>query len=618
MGSVVAPPSASAAPAPTYDLSQVPVPEGLVATIRFSHPVSSIDRANAFLDGLFTSGTKRDPLDVDDLAKLVTDAPIGGALDLDAPVDVAVFGPGKNVDGIGAVVASAALRPGNAAMSTIASSFEIVPGPDGMLFLRARRDQPPPADDADGTPDPAPEPFRCVVAPAFGPAARRLVCAFGSSAIESLAPFMTRTLTRAPASKSDMHAELHLSSELDKLEDMADDAAPKDDVDPETERRLRELYAHFREDLDSLAFDVGFQQTSFDLGVSLRFRAKGSQLTRLVLSGNDAAGPPPDAFFRLPIDSSFAFFSRGSDPKDLAPMRDIVFGSIEHALVEDGAPRKVIDATVGALKSVVLTGGPLVIGSGHDDAAARAALATYVAGGKDTIAARSAARSALQGWWIAGVDEPSAKWIDAWKKMAAADAVPYTPKKKPKPDSKSDKETSKLVVVPLPAGSPLPKDTLHVEVRTTPKKGVVDPPLAHVQHFFIVPDGARTWLAMGENVKLVTEHVRAAMSGAPDSGTLKARAGIDRLRAGAMTSGGFVTFAALVAAWVGDTSDKDLKSARDTLDTLAQLKSGGKDPMLLLASPDRAAPQAGGGRSYELAIPRSAIADAVQQFNHTP
>ncbi len=107
------------------------------------------------------------------------------------------------------------------------------------------------------------------------------------------------------------------------------------------------------------------------------------------MSNSDGAARPQAAFWQLPSDTTFAAYTHGALAKDLDPLRAQAFAALEGILTASEMPRKNIDLEVGVLRSVFLTGGPVVIGGGFDSTAARAALAAYVALGKDTLAART-------------------------------------------------------------------------------------------------------------------------------------------------------------------------------------------------------------------------------------
>jgi hypothetical protein len=56
-----------------------------------------------------------------------------------------------------------------------------------------------------------------------------------------------------------------------------------------------------------------------------------------------------------------------------------------------------------------------------------------------------------------------------------------------------------------------------------------------------MPDGKNTWIGIGADRDDLVKHLLAAKSGAPESGTLAARSGLEPLRSGKAVSSGFLT-----------------------------------------------------------------------------
>ena len=326
---------------------------------------------------------------------------------------------------------------------------------------------------------------------------------------------------------------------------------------------------------------------------------------------------PPPAYVQLPSDSSFAWYSRGAAPAAPAPLKDVVLASLTEWLADDGYSPAEIDAQVDPIRQRVLTGGPWVLGGGFHVDAARAALDAYVAARSTTPAARARARAALQGWVLAEVDEPAQPWVDSIRALVKADG--RKPSGKPRRTHKPQRDSTRLVLAPVPAALKLPEGTLHVEVRTTPNpKWLATQPIlplpiatpARTQHLFIVPDGPRTWMALAEDPALAATEVQAALQPA----TAAARPGGARpLDAIAKSGGGFLTVAALAMALADDTTDEDLRKTRDALTSLATLPSAGGDPVpfAIIASPAAAGVASGGTVAFRTLLPIALMARAV-------
>jgi hypothetical protein len=364
--------------------------------------------------------------------------------------------------------------------------------------------------------------------------------------------------------------------------------------------------------------------TALDLAFTTSFTAASSPLTRALLSQATPAGPPPPAFDRLPGDATAVWYARGAAAADLAPLRTAVLADLRASLANDGYAPGAVDQIGSLLDRLLLTGGPWVVAGGHRLDAARAALDAYVAGGKTTLAARTKARAALQGWLVAAVDEPPQKWLDGMRELVETDAL--RPVKKPKTKDKPEKQQWKLALAPVAPALGLPSGTLHGEARAPVgaawvaaqkkmKATYLEPLIPHTVHLFVVPDGsARTWLAMAEDPALAASEVRASLSGAPDAGTLAARHDLDVLRAGPASAGGALSVADLAVWKSDDTSDSDLRAAKRTLDALATLTADGRTPvpMVLVASPKGGAATAGGELSVHLQLPLRVVMEVAK------
>jgi hypothetical protein len=280
---------------------------------------------------------------------------------------------------------------------------------------------------------------------------------------------------------------------------------------------------------------------------------------------------------------------------------------------EEGYTPAQLDTQLAPYQALLLTGGPWAIAAGHKLDASRAALDAYAAGPK-TAAARANARAAMQGWVVAVVEEPAQKWIDAIGTIVRTDET--KPAGKVHRTHDPSKETTRLKLTPLPAGLQLPPGTLHVEARVVQsqawlaaqkkaKKPVTDPVIPHTTHLLVVPDGARTWLALAEDPALAAAQVRSSLSSAPDAGTLKARADLDALRVEPASVGGYLSVASLAMLLASDSSDEGLRKARDMLQGLASLTGGGQTPvpLTLTIAPRAGGPASGGDLRMHVVLP---------------
>ena len=63
-------------------------------------------------------------------------------------------------------------------------------------------------------------------------------------------------------------------------------------------------------------------------------------------------------------------------------------------------------------------------------------------------------------------------------------------------------------IATVPASAKVPPDSLHIELKFTPKKKGAGS--ARIAHLWVVPQGDRTWLGYGDDDAAVRERLRAA------------------------------------------------------------------------------------------------------------
>jgi hypothetical protein len=601
------PPAAALAPAkppgtapavPPVDASPLATPSGLLLTARVSHPARAIDLLAPALGSL---GSFLRGFDAAALGQLAVGAPVGAVLDLEQPIDVAiVHEPGK-ADTDVLIAASAQLVDAPMTREAFEQHFTLVPIAGGMLRLRARE----PA--ADG-----PKPMPCAIAPNDNSASGRLVCAGDESALRVLAPYLARTLARS-TSTADLRVELFVDEAVSTF-DHDDDSAGAD-----ASTMVKLLGRQFLHDVSSLVLESGFDGSEADATLTVRMATGTSPLTRALLSHATPNGPPPEMFERLPQESAAGWYARGPDARDVQPLRTVFASSFRTFMTDAGYAKADADSLATLLGRMFFDGGAWTVGAGHRLDPALAAVEAYVAGGHNDQAIRAKARAALQGWVIAGVDEPPQKWIDGVRTLVTLDNVKTAAK--PKQAEDLPRESTKLVLTPMLASLGLPAGTLHVECRATPsaawlaaqKKSVghETPALAHTTHVFVVPDGAMTWFAVSENPVLAATQAIATLAIGGRSGQLRARRDLDGLRGETTSAGGFLSIAETAMLKVGGGSDDELRSARGVLEGLTSLTSGGMTPVPIsvVSTAKPGGPNEGGTLAVHLRVPASVVTE---------
>jgi hypothetical protein len=601
--SVPPPPKPAVAPAePVQDVSAVPAPAGLSFTVHLAHPRATIQQLTGLLGSLaalFSGGGSADP---EALVAMAAGAPIGKLVDLDQPVDLAV----SDVEGEGAtkIAGSALIADPAAARETLEKFYKWTPTAPGVVRLEPRDDAP------DGA-----SPRPCMLTPAFDPHAKktdastavgaRIVCGATEAAVRHLGPYLARTMPRV-TSDADFRLEVFFrelqapKKESRELGRAVAGSTPDAGRDP-AEEVVDELADKLTDDVGTVVLEASSDGKMLDLTLTTGFTSATSAITRAMLAQAAPAAAPPPAFERLPREASFAWYGRGAPAADLAPLRGTVFEGLRRWLVDEGFSASAIDAEMAPLQKLMLTGGPWVIAAGHKVDAARAAVDAAI--DHKTPAARAKARTALQGWVVAGVEEPPQAWMDGVRDLVKNDGV--KPTGKPQRKHEPQKESWKFSVAPLPPALGLPAGTLHVEDHVTQnpewvaaqrkaKLPLGDAVVHHVAHLFVVPDGTRTWFAAAEDPALAAAEVRASLGGAAQSGTLASRPDLDGLRELRASSAGYLSVAGIAMWLVEGRTDEGLKKARETMRGLAGLTAGGTTPVPVGLT---AAPKPGGGPS---------------------
>lgn len=602
-GAPAAPPAApatpsafvvAAAPASAVDLSEVPPPPGLALTARLSRPGLALQLLPLPV-----------PLTLDAAVENLIGAPVGRVADADAPIDLAVIHRDGGEDPL---AFSVQLRDDPEVLRSFTEHFDLGPAANGARRLSPK--------------DPSGATAVCALAPAPNTAAPRLVCAQDDDDLDTLLPYLTRTVTRA-ASASDLRAEMLLSPFVTNLDPDGDD--PFD-------RAGAEMGARLLRDIRSVTLEGNLDGHDVDATLTLRFASATGDIVSSILGQAAPPGPPPPAFLRLPGDALLAFHAQGATPAALAPLRRTLGAGFRKSFIDDGEPADVVERFMVELERLFLTGGPVVWASGADMPAARAALTAYVRAGSSTPALRDAAKHALKSWVVVGVEEPSARWIEGIRTLVKLDqehgkgprsggaggkaATPASGKPAPPKPKKREivKERSELRVTPMPPGLGLPAGTLHLEDRNKPNPAWIKanpgapPPVPHTNHAFVVPDGGRTWLAVAEDPKLAASKARAVLAGAPATGTLGARRDAEIVRREATSAALLVTIAGLAIPMLSDGTHDDLVRAHAVMDALATITANGTAAVPLLMSVRREGQ--GGAATAKVRLPLATAMDA--------
>ena len=185
----------------------------------------------------------------------------------------------------------------------------------------------------------------CELAPAFGEAVMRIVCAWTPRALSELGPWLTRTAPRSTTT-ADLHVDVRMKpleptiEEQKRLIGMILGSVVGAKMGLSSLRDLAVAFgtdmADFATDLDGMSADVTLGDGGAQAAFTLRLSGSTSTLGRIATAHPERTGPVPPAFWQLPGDSDFAVFSRGLDEAAIAKGRDLVLRIASDTLAEGG------------------------------------------------------------------------------------------------------------------------------------------------------------------------------------------------------------------------------------------------------------------------------------------
>jgi hypothetical protein len=626
---VVASAPPPAAPPPPPDLGPVPEPKGIVVTGRLGKLGSSLAMVHAW--------SKLPMPQSEQLTEVVTSEAVGPIVDPDQPVDfvVAVSGAGLRIKPVAAI--SAAVKDPEKAKASLADRFKLVPGDNGTTLIKGlgggRRDsQDDDDDDSDGKPDsPSGDDDGgrvCELAPSYGDAPVRIVCAWSSGALSDLGPWLTRTFTRT-ATKSDLHVEVKMAplrTTIDEGKRMAGVMIGGALSGAVRSQGLRDLVgsigtdmADFASDIEGASLDVALADAGALMTTTLTLSGTSSAMGRLAVGHPERSGPAPASFWQLPGDADLAFFERGIDEAQISRARDLLLDGIGAGLVDEGvkpADAKALTAPLGKL----ISGAPAAYASGLDLAAVRKALAAESALGSDADPgvrqdARHATAEQLLGWRVLEVDQAPATITGALKDLSAAIGRPSLAAA----IRAHDKEAGipALRSAPMPRGAALPPGSLHwvLELPAEPQRAAskpgkkVAPPKPTLVHVLVAPDGARTWVGIGGDDSSVASHVASSLGSTGDK--LSGRADLASFKDAKVGAGGFMTARSFleIVLQLGAMGGRSNRFVGEALDDLEAMPQKGMSPLTFSSTAQPGGPPA--TTVSTLSVPRGTIEDVV-------
>lgn len=584
-------------PEPPPDMSAVPEPKGLVATGyvgRAEETAKLFGRWSGFpIPGAreaLSAATSEELADVVDLSKSV-DFAVRVAGNARAPsVQVVVSVPVVSIDAAKTKLGKYTLTP----MSRGATKVE------GLL--------PESRDESD-------EPRFCILSPSPDDARARLVCG-EQGALESLEPYVRRTLSRVPKT-FDFHADVRFAPLREPIEGvrrllptLASGLFNSQGTGPRTSEIIESAVGDVAElalDSDTASLDVDAKPEGAVAKLRYTFRSHDSTLAKLAVVAPSEVGPPPRAVLGLPPDVDMAAWSKPGDKTLFDRPRKLVGGFFDEALGHDlkAADRKAL-VDLFADRFFPLLDGGWVFGRGYDlDALGAAQSAAFGRHADEKSEAEQRKNLVVQavGYSLVRVEKPAAE-VTAVAKTFATLATKLMKEKKGK-----DSPSIRAAAVPPKLG--LPQGSSHLEVvlprpaRRNDAGKVVSSPAPVICHVLVVPDDRAsspngTWVGAGCDDKLVAQRLLASRT--PGTSTLGSRPESKELSASASRTGFFVTPRTFALAKLVDHEQAGLGTlARDGLTQI----------LVTTATEAPSADAKGGAFVTTVRIPREAIGSTV-------
>ncbi len=616
----------------------MPEPDGLVVAGGMANVAASLAHVHGF--------TQLPMPQSEQLTELLTGEAIGPVIDDAQPVyfALAIVGSGLRMKPPHFAL-SAAVKDVEQVKASLAERFKLVPGENGVTLIQglgrgahgapdtdAEDDDDKPGasgggDDADGG-------RTCELAPSAGEAPVRLVCGISEAALQALGPYLTRTAPRR-APPTDLHAEVRMApmqpsiAEGKKLVSMLAGGMLGAGMHMDWAKDVIQAFVadgmDFASDLDGMTFDTSLDDARASQRWAMKIGGTSSVLARLALAHADRSGPPPATFWSLPGDADVAFYSQGFDEDTLGRARQIVIDALAGALVDMGAKAADAKALANAVGHV-LSGAPMAYASGLDTAAVRVALAAEAAKPPEGPAHLEAARAtgqALLGWRVAVIDEKSAALTARLKELSAlvgrasivaalrAHDKAYQPPaltSAPLPRGAALPAGSTHWVTQLPPASERGRDVEHSGDKSAAAKKPEPAPKALVMHTLIVPDGDRTWLAIGGDELALASRIAAAVAhkaDKQDKQALDGRADLASLKTASVGGAGFFTGRGMLELFITPGMTTPRRRLGEDLAELDRLVNKGASPIVFTSS------AAAGTATAELIVPRGAIEDLV-------
>ncbi len=628
IASLPTPPKGGGDQGPAVDLSAVAIPDSMFIWGRANRPARSLDMLSSWVgQNIQGQGPLREMIG-EKLAHLA---------DLDQPVDFAVYvKPGMNPRP--SFVLSVAVKGTvDSVQPQLADRYTFVKGQNGVVEL-ARKAKAPRPEDADDDDDDGDYDYselgRCALAPAFGSAPARVVCAREGNVRDAAVPFLTRTVTRQSFT-ADLHAEARQEAFKEFLTKNRGMAGVIGGHVFGRDAEIKEAVTAFVEDVFDLGLDA--QRGVLDVNVDdktangdarITLQRKQSAIARALVSHPDKADAPPALFGKLPGDSAMGFYVHGFDATDLAQPKVHATKAIDNLLQKrselDAGDRK---AFVDAFTHLAdLFTAPMVYGRGVDVVAASQALNAWQQKKTDPTKEMNAL-ALTAGWDAIGIEAPIAKvqvplkeiWaafnrahVQTWMKNEAGTGTPPGKFNTAGPIKDLPAGHVHLELVDFhddpnfaPTPPPPPPGAKPTGARPPAPKPAI---LASKLQIVLVPDGDRTWMLTGMDIPTIVAKAKAILAG---TDPLSKRTDLEVLRTAKSNAGGFVSLRGvgmlLPLAWATRTPGYALDD--DPLFGMTSSSSGMVAVPFWFSEQGPSTDASQGALTLSVRIPRAEVAD---------
>jgi hypothetical protein len=558
---------------------EVSQPEDLRALVRASNVerdwarlVRIVPQFKAFVAGLGVGP--------DAVLQRFVGMPLAKEVDLSRPVELAIYGE-PNASAPNLTVALT-VRDFALSQERIEAAFETTVGTRGSIRIRSARD--------DGDSESSQRNARCELHHAPGGSEGRLVCTHGARLDSRLAGYLA---ARQHAETNDQ-VTLDVTLTRGTCSELARTVEAEYRDFTEYERFSARTLLQFLSDLGSLGVELSLGEDDLGLELRLEIQSNESLLTSALL-GSGEASPLPDAFWRLPAQSTFALWLQGIPPG--ARTAEIL------ALAQDAAavvPETVLDpagreAAAQAEFRRMAAEGPMLFASGLDLDVVATEVDRFLKGSQNR-AALQRLREHARSWTIRGAPHPVQERVAAlretirvdreYSRVRTTDVRRARPARAPRGVGPGIPRLGYLRESPVPRRLGFPAGTVRFvhEWLANPEFVVRDgelPTTDSIDYIHLLEIDGYTWTCKAALEATCAPVLQQIAKG---ERTLADQPELQRLRETKGSLIGVTSAAGIISIILSSKSVSDVESAQSLLAGIATLPRGGTAPVVVKAA----------------------------------